>query len=145
MTLIGVTLAVVAGLLFLAVQVDDWSRDLTTNVAETSDASEDPLLRPVATRLSVDAAAEVVLEVAGAFDRWTLVGRREVEGAVVLEFVYTTRLFRFKDDVTIRIEPEAGGATIGARSASRVGRGDLGQNPRTLRSLMRSLRQRLGT
>lgn len=144
MTLIGVTLAVVAGLLFLAAQVDDWSRDLTTNVAETTDASDDPLLRPVATRLSVDAAAEVVLDVTGAFDRWTFVGRHDEEGGVVLQFVHTTRLFRFKDDVTIRIEPDGGGATIGARSASRVGRGDLGQNPRTLRSLMRALRQRLG-
>ena len=142
--LIGVVLMVAAGVALLAVQVDDWRRDFTTNVAETNSASPDPLLHPITIGLSVEVATEAVLDVTAALDRWTFVSRTDEAGRVTLAFVYTTRLFQFKDDVTVWIAPAPAGTTIGARSASRVGRGDLGQNPRTLRMVMGRLRERFG-
>jgi uncharacterized protein (DUF1499 family) len=51
-----------------------------------------------------------------------------------------TRLFRFVDDVTVRLEPVGGGTRVHARSQSRVGAGDLGQNARNLRELFAALR-----
>src|SRR6516162_3837679 len=51
-----------------------------------------------------------------------------------------TRLFRFTDDVMIRLEPIASGTRIHARSKSRVGKSDFGQNRRNVMELFASLR-----
>src|SRR5262245_59235755 len=50
-----------------------------------------------------------------------------------------TRLFRFTDDVTIRIESAGGGGRVHARSQSRVGASDLGQNRRNVTELFAAL------
>ena len=39
-----------------------------------------------------------------------------------------TRLFRFVDDVVIRVRPRGAGSVVDLRSNSRVGGGDLGAN-----------------
>ena len=39
-----------------------------------------------------------------------------------------TRLFRFVDDVAIRVRPRGAGSVVDLRSNSRVGGGDLGAN-----------------
>jgi len=52
-----------------------------------------------------------------------------------------TRLWRFIDDVTVRLEPTAGGTRVHARSQARVGVGDLGQNRRNLLAFLRALRR----
>jgi uncharacterized protein (DUF1499 family) len=52
-----------------------------------------------------------------------------------------TRIFRFTDDVTIRLEPIASGTRIHARSQSRVGKGDFGQNRRNVMELFAALRR----
>jgi uncharacterized protein (DUF1499 family) len=52
-----------------------------------------------------------------------------------------TRLWRFIDDVTVRLEPTAAGTRVHARSKSRVGIGDLGQNRRNLLTFFRALRR----
>jgi uncharacterized protein (DUF1499 family) len=51
-----------------------------------------------------------------------------------------TRLWGFIDDVTLRLEPAAGGTRVHARSQSRVGASDFGQNRRNLRELFAALR-----
>jgi uncharacterized protein (DUF1499 family) len=51
-----------------------------------------------------------------------------------------TRLFRFTDDVMIRLESTPTGTRVHARSQSRVGKGDLGQNRRNVMELLRALR-----
>ncbi|KAG2431697.1 hypothetical protein HYH02_013274 [Chlamydomonas schloesseri] len=81
-----------------------------------------------------------------------------VGGAVVgvLEAVSTTRLMRFKDDLVMRlklVEPQAAwaGATgpgttilrVDVRSASRVGKGDLGTNAARIRDFLGRLREQL--
>ncbi|CAA9409344.1 MAG: hypothetical protein AVDCRST_MAG03-1767 [uncultured Rubrobacteraceae bacterium] len=58
--------------------------------------------------------------------------------------VRTTRLLRFKDDVTARVYPDPEGARVELTSASRLGRGDLGQNPRNLKELLGGLDREVG-
>ncbi len=54
-----------------------------------------------------------------------------------------TRVFRFVDEVTVRLEPLASKVRIHARSQSRIGVGDLGQNRRNLRVLLNAISTRL--
>jgi hypothetical protein len=59
---------------------------------------------------------------------WLVVDHDKVEGRI--EATATSRLWGFKDDVVIRIQPQLGGSgsIIDLRSVSRVGRSDLGKN-----------------
>ena len=56
-----------------------------------------------------------------------------------IEAVATTDWFGFKDDVVIRIAAAGGGSRVDMRSASRVGRSDLGTNARRIREFLRHL------
>jgi uncharacterized protein (DUF1499 family) len=49
-------------------------------------------------------------------------------------------VFRFVDDVVIRVRPRDGGSTVDLRSRSRDGRGDLGINAARLRALSDALK-----
>jgi uncharacterized protein (DUF1499 family) len=133
---LAATLAIGVALV-LWFQVEDWSRDLRTNVAATSDDSADERLRPLRAPLGATEFADRVEFAAGKLKGWTLESRN-VEGEVVrLHLVRTTPLLRFKDDIRVTIEPQPGGGSVlQAESRSRVGKGDLGQNPRNLRDLL---------
>jgi uncharacterized protein (DUF1499 family) len=61
-------------------------------------------------------------------------------GTARIEAMHQTTLLRFTDDITIRIRPRADGARIDLRSASRVGRHDLGANARRIRRFAEELR-----
>ena len=50
----------------------------------------------------------------------------------------------FRDDVTLRVRPDADGARIDVRSASRYGRHDFGTNAARVRSLLEDIDSRLG-
>jgi uncharacterized protein (DUF1499 family) len=50
---------------------------------------------------------------------------------------------RYKDDIRLSIKPADSGSLLSAESRSRVGRGDLGQNPRNLRELLGAIRRGL--
>jgi len=139
-----VVVLAVAGLLVLALQVDDWSRDLTTNVAETDPQAEDPLLRPLELRRSVEETAALIERAAAGLPRWDVLDVAVDSAEAQLHLVRTSRLFRFRDDVTIWVEGRGGGCVIRARSASRVGSGDLGQNPRNLRVILGAIRDAVG-
>jgi len=56
-----------------------------------------------------------------------------------LEATDTSRIFRFVDDIVIRIRPAAGGSTIDVRSKSRDGRSDLGVNAKRIRAFRDAL------
>jgi len=56
-----------------------------------------------------------------------------------IEATATTRWFGFKDDVIVRIRPEAAGSRVDVRSVSRVGRGDLGANAARVREFLAKL------
>jgi uncharacterized protein (DUF1499 family) len=143
--------------------VDDWSRDWTENTAITSVDAKDPWLRPGQLAMTPREVAERLERWATGASAWEVVSR-ESDGPVEhLHLVHKTRLWRFRDDVHVKIEPmeeednpdaalsgveQAGAARNGgaemrarvsAKSASRIGKGDLGQNPRNLRELMRAV------
>jgi len=50
--------------------------------------------------------------------------------------VRTTRLMRYKDDVMVTLKRVGNETSVDVFSRSRVGKGDLGQNPRNIRELL---------
>jgi uncharacterized protein (DUF1499 family) len=137
----GLAALVLAIAVVLLTHVEDWSRDLTTNVAATSDDADDQRLRTIRSRLSPGELAEQTVAAARTLPRWELAGQSRDNAAVELQLVRTTGLMGYKDDIRVRIEPAEGGSRLSAESRSRVGKGDLGQNPRNLRELLGKLRE----
>jgi uncharacterized protein (DUF1499 family) len=45
-----------------------------------------------------------------------------------------TRIFRFVDDIVVRVRPSNGGSIVDVRSKSRDGRGDMGANAARIRA-----------
>ncbi|MCK8516321.1 DUF1499 domain-containing protein [Methylonatrum kenyense] len=82
------------------------------------------------------AAAEQVRE-----QGWLLVEEDPAAGRI--EAVATTTWFGFRDDVIIRVQADADGSRLDMRSASRVGRSDLGTNAQRIDRFLRALDQRL--
>ncbi len=62
-------------------------------------------------------------------------GLRPGPGGTVVTAVHQTRLFRFEDDVTVRIRRQGGATEVSVRSQSRIGGWDFGQNARNVREL----------
>jgi uncharacterized protein (DUF1499 family) len=127
-------------LVFLLFRVDDWSRDFTTHEAFISEDAEDPTLRAARLPLTTPEAAEAVRRAAGRIRNWEYVGEAADDDALRVIFVRTSRIWRFKDDVVIRIASDGGTRVISGESRSRIGIGDLGRNPRTLRRFLAELR-----
>jgi uncharacterized protein (DUF1499 family) len=93
-------------------------------------------LIPIITELPAENAFDVALKAARSLG-WQVVehappGGRTGSGRI--EAVATTRVLRFNDDVTIRIRPRVNGSRIDIRSASRIGRHDLGANARRIQA-----------
>lgn len=84
-----------------------------------------PEVQPIETGLPPDEAFGRALEVAEAMG-WNIVAEDAEAG--IIEAVATTRFFRFKDDVVVRVRPSAQGSRVDLRSHSRIGRSDLGKN-----------------
>jgi uncharacterized protein (DUF1499 family) len=89
--------------------------------------------------LSLDLSPEEAFELArkAATNRgWHVIEAAKPGGRLGLgriEAIDRTFLLRIPDDVTVRIRPRADGARIDVRSASRIGRHDLGQNASRIR------------
>lgn len=73
---------------------------------------------------------------------WAIAAQVPDEGRI--EATATTFWFGFKDDVVIRLRPEAGGTRVDMRSESRVGRSDVGANAARIRAYSRKLRDAVG-
>jgi uncharacterized protein (DUF1499 family) len=69
---------------------------------------------------------------------WDIVAADSSAGRI--EATATTRWFGFKDDVVIRVRPDAQGSRVDARSVSRVGKSDLGTNAARIREYLEALR-----
>ena len=69
---------------------------------------------------------------------WDLVASDPAGGRI--EATATTFWFGFKDDVVIRVTPEADGSRIDIRSLSRVGGGDIGTNADRVRKYLAALK-----
>jgi len=125
---------------FVFKDVDDWGRDLTTNTASTDDGYRD--LKPITIPRPPDQTANYVTSMAATLPDWGVesgaVAMPAQDGTINLHFVRTTKLMRFKDDVYVRLVPgeEPDTTVVHVRSQSRLGQGDLGQNPRNIRELI---------
>ncbi|MEA3018313.1 MAG: hypothetical protein QOI38_3035 [Sphingomonadales bacterium] len=64
-------------------------------------------------------------------------------GQGILEAVATSRFFRFKDNIVVRVRPlsAGGGSMVDMRSMSRVGVSDVGANARRIRDFLADLRE----
>ncbi len=61
-----------------------------------------------------------------------------------IEANQTSLLYGFTDDMVVRIAPGANGTKVDVRSKSRVGRSDLGQNAKRIRTFLQKLQANLG-
>ncbi len=145
---LAVTALWIAGILW---RVDDWKRDWSENHASISSTATDAeLLSPV--------FSESPLQVSERLTRWVKTQPRWAIAStehdddnahdndndiVTLHLTRTTLLFRFTDDIHVRLEPVAGGTRLTAESQSRLGKGDLGQNPRNLKELLAGLGEKV--
>ena len=71
--------------------------------------------------------------------KWQIIDANESQGRI--EATATTKWFRFKDDVIIRIERTDGRSRIDIRSVSRVGKSDLGANAKRIRAYIKALKE----
>jgi uncharacterized protein (DUF1499 family) len=92
--------------------------------------------------LSLDMGTEEAFALVGKAARnlgWQVIeeGRPNARtGAAHLEAVARTLVLRLPEDVTVRVRPRADGARIDIRSASRIGRHDLGSNAKRIRAFL---------
>jgi uncharacterized protein (DUF1499 family) len=139
---IGVVIVLAAaGFAVVALQIDDWGRDLTTNVAETTREAADSLMQPIRSKRLASDVARDVGRAAGMLRGWTFVGDAETATGLELRFERRTKWFRFTDDIRVTIEDRGVDRLVHMQSASRIGGADLGQNPRNIRELSRALRE----
>ncbi|MBI1763217.1 MAG: DUF1499 domain-containing protein [Acidobacteria bacterium] len=85
----------------------------------------------------VFAAALAVAQASG----WEIRLTEPAQGTI--DATATTRLLKFKDDVTITVTSGDGATIVNVRSKSRIGKGDLGTNARRIRAFQMELAKRL--
>jgi uncharacterized protein (DUF1499 family) len=107
---------------------------LTTNVAETVPDHAFAELRTPLVRADLPATRAAVHSVMQRLG-WEDIQEAgdEIQGTVV------TRWLHFRDEVRVRLEATPEATRVHARSASRVGRGDLGANAAHLRTLFAAI------
>ena len=117
-------------------------RGLTHNRAFTDDDAPDPRLRAREYAVPFAAVWDAALRIAGSTRGWTVTASDPRAGEIVAEA--TTRLWKFTDDVWIRMSLDEDGQTrVDLASASRKGSADLGTNARRIARFLRTLDARL--
>lgn len=95
-------------------------------------------LAPVKLAVPATDAFARVGRVAEAMPSWTVTSSDPQTGTI--EAVSESALFHFKDDVVIRVRPDAaGGSRVDVRSKSRDGKGDFGVNAARIRAFAAAL------
>ncbi|MDJ0806133.1 MAG: DUF1499 domain-containing protein [Gammaproteobacteria bacterium] len=107
---------------------------LTTNVAQTELEPALHELRPLPLKLTRDAAIDQVM-IAMRELGWTEINRTGDR----VRAVVSSRWLKFKDDVEVWLESREDAVLVQARSASRVGKGDLAANARHILDLFDAL------
>lgn len=120
----------------LAVALTTWP---LINDVETGKTPEYPDLRVKEYAASPERVAKALEAALGKLPRWEIVGSGHGQASHSIQAVHTTRVFRFKDDVGVRIWREGEMTRLTVRSKSRIGRGDFGQNARNIRELLAAL------
>lgn len=104
-----------------------------------------PDLAPLHSALSADRAL-VRAEAAARKLGWQSVRVLRAEGGGgALHAREVSAVFRFVDDVAVRVRPRNGGAQVDLRSRSRVGRSDLGANAARIRAFTREFQSSQGS
>jgi uncharacterized protein (DUF1499 family) len=114
----------------------------TINDVTTGATPEYPDLRPQQFHQSFEKVFDAAVATAHELE-WEVTGEDRAQGEI--RAVATTRLFRFKDDVTVTVHRDGDEVTVGVRSHSRIGKGDLGTNARRIRLFQEKLAGRVGT
>ena len=158
---LAVTLAAVGKIVWT---VDDWGRDWSSNHASLESTASNPDLRPLHLNVTPDQARQQILAWAAAAPLWSVQSEERAERSdasgpltpdgsagsaprITIHLTRRTRWLRFVDDIHVTLEcaeadsPGAPATRVWAESQSRIGQGDLGQNPRNLIELTRGLNQ----
>lgn len=145
---VGVGVAMAGKIVWM---IDDWKRDWTTNHAQLSAANSDPDLRPIEINAGMEDVDGMIRAWVQTQSAWSVVSDTNGESDETqssmrrMHLTRTTPLFRFVDDIQVELtsvgtEADAPTRTrVVAESRSRVGKGDLGQNPRNLKALREGL------
>ncbi|MDG2222830.1 MAG: DUF1499 domain-containing protein [Rubripirellula sp.] len=137
--------------------IKNLQRGLTVNFASLEPADEDPQLRPVNLPQLPEIIADRIESWASDRKGWSVVSSQNASDSraassqaassqqatdqeIQIHLTRTTRLFRFVDDIRVTLNREGQGTRIDATSQSRLGKGDLGQNPRNLKEFTQMLR-----
>jgi len=92
-----------------------------------------PDLAPIALNVP---PAQAFQKVVAAMQKLGMTITQSDEARGIVEGNDTSKLFRFVDDVTVRIRPgEGGGSIVDIRSKSRDGQGDVGANAKRIRAI----------
>ncbi len=118
-----------------------WLDRFTKNWADLDEGETDSKLHPVALSIPRSEAVTRVADVLKRLARWQVNSADPAAGTI--EAVHITVLWRFRDDVRIRFEPSATGATMFAHSQARLGAADFGKNAQNLRELTDAVRKGL--
>ncbi|HEX2205449.1 MAG TPA: DUF1499 domain-containing protein [Longimicrobium sp.] len=113
-----------------------------TNRARTRPDSPDPRLRGRAYAVPFAEVWEAALETAAGRPRWTVVESDARAGEIRAEA--RTLLWKFVDDVTVRVSLDGDGLTrVDVASASRKGSFDFGTNARRIARFLHALDRRI--
>lgn len=96
-----------------------------------------PAVQSLESALPPAASHTLALEVAGDLG-WRIEAHDPQAGRI--EALARTRVFRFEDDVVIRIRPAEAGSRVDLRSRSRFGQGDFGANAARIEAFARAFR-----
>ena len=133
-------LLAVAVIAALAVALTTWP---LINDVETGKTPEYPDLQVKEYAARPERVAKALETALGKLPRWEIVGSGHGQASHSLQAVHTTRVFRFKDDVSVRIWREGERKRVSVRSRSRIGKADFGQNARNIRELLAALDREL--
>jgi uncharacterized protein (DUF1499 family) len=75
---------------------------------------------------------------------WVITYRYPDQGMRTLEATETSRIFRFVDDISVRLRADGETTVIDVRSKSRVGRGDMGANAKRIEAFRKKLTSAAG-
>ncbi len=132
-------------MLSIFARIDNWRRDWTENSAALEPDHSDPSLRPLLLDANSAAITEFLAAWAGDQKQWDLQSQSEIDGTIQIHLTRTTKMLGFVDDVQIELKHADQKTAFHAESQSRVGKGDLGQNPRNLKELVTAVSAKFAT
>jgi uncharacterized protein (DUF1499 family) len=112
------------------------------NDVETGRTPEYPDLEVRTYPRDVATVARAAQKAVERLPRWTFVGAGQGPGGAEVKAVHKTLVFRFGDDVTVRVRAAGGRSTVSVRSRSRTGKWDFGER-RNIRELLAELDREL--